>query len=97
MQTSITLLVSVFGLLKLTSEDENAIRNALSGYKILKTPSQIKTYLGLETLKELTLGQALREKVNVGLAVKTLQRQFAITKKGKCITIQCLSSVATEV
>ena len=34
--TATLLLVSVFGLIKLTSEDDNAIRNTLLGHKILR-------------------------------------------------------------
>lgn len=42
-----SLLISVFGLVKLTSEDPNAIRHALTGYKVLLKPRDVYEYLCL--------------------------------------------------
>lgn len=42
--TATLLLVSVFGLIKLASEDDNAIRNTLFGYKILRDVREVKRY-----------------------------------------------------
>ncbi len=47
-----TLLVSVFGLIKLTSEDPNAIRHALSGRKALMNPRQVYEYLEVPLLDD---------------------------------------------
>ena len=44
-EACVTLLVSAFGLVKLTSEDQNAIRNALLGKKVLQKTSEVQRYL----------------------------------------------------
>lgn len=43
-QTLTVLWVSIFGLIKLVSEDENAIRNTLLGKKILRTSNDVRRY-----------------------------------------------------
>lgn len=43
--TAAFLLVSVFGLVKLTSEDDNVIRNTLLGFRILRNVGQVQRYL----------------------------------------------------
>lgn len=47
-QVITVLLVSIFGLVKLTSEDDNAIRNVILGRKILRNPSDVSKYLKVE-------------------------------------------------
>lgn len=42
--TATLLLVSVFGLVKLTSEDDNAIRNTLLGYKLLRNMNDVQRH-----------------------------------------------------
>lgn len=57
-----TLLVSVFGLVKLTSEDPNAIRNTLRGFKVLRHFEEVvketKSNKDTEIKTILTLGGA---------------------------------------
>lgn len=52
-QTATLLLVSVFGLVKLKSEDDNAIRNTLLGNKVMRSGSDIMKHLGLSNEEEL--------------------------------------------
>lgn len=52
-QVATTMCVSVFGLIKLTSEDDNAIRNTLLGVRILRKPQQLAFYLGLSSESQL--------------------------------------------
>lgn len=47
-QVITVLLVTVFGLVKLTSEDDNAIRNVILGRKILRNSSDVSRYLKAE-------------------------------------------------
>lgn len=61
-QTATVLLVSVFGLLKLTSEDENAIRNVLFGRKVLRTVRDIKNAVGASRENDLKILVARSEK-----------------------------------
>ena len=45
-----SLLISVFGLLKLTSENPNAIRHAITGKKVLQSSEDVYDYLSLPLL-----------------------------------------------
>lgn len=52
-QTATLLLVSVFGLVKLKSEDDNAIRNTLLGNKVMRSGSDIMKHLDMSEEEEL--------------------------------------------
>eukprot|EP00173_Palmaria_palmata_P004799 Plantae.Rhodophyta-Palmaria_palmata.ctg7306.p1 GENE.Plantae.Rhodophyta-Palmaria_palmata.ctg7306~~Plantae.Rhodophyta-Palmaria_palmata.ctg7306.p1 ORF type:complete len:492 (-),score=65.56 Plantae.Rhodophyta-Palmaria_palmata.ctg7306:80-1555(-) len=54
-QTATVLLVSIFGLVKLTSEDDNAIRNVLFGHKVLRTARDVQRVVGAKTERELRI------------------------------------------
>lgn len=60
-QTATLLLVSVFGLLKLTSEDQSVIRHTCLGYKVLRSPEDVMKAWGLETEEDLKIAIALKE------------------------------------
>lgn len=51
-QIATTKCIGVFVLVKLTSEDNNAIRNTLLGIRILSKPEQFVFYLGFSTESE---------------------------------------------
>lgn len=52
-QTATLLLVSIFGLVKLTSEDDNAIRNVLFGRKVLRTAQDVQRVVCAKNEREL--------------------------------------------
>lgn len=54
-QTATLFLVSVFGLVKLTSEDQNAIRNTLLGRRILRKPDDFVKYAGVKNVEDLKM------------------------------------------
>ena len=54
------MLISVFGLIKLKSEDEHAIRNVLLGYRIVKKPNElIKYYDSKPGMRQRSIYQAI--------------------------------------
>lgn len=57
--TATLLLVSVFGLVKLTSEDDNAIRNTLLGYKLLRNINDVERYYNRHRKERVPIQTAL--------------------------------------
>lgn len=69
--TATFLLVSVFGLAKLKSEDDNVIRNTLLGYKLLRTGGDVEKYY---MSHESTVGERGRRVVVAGAECETTGR-----------------------
>lgn len=61
-QVMTLLLISVFGLLKLTSSDVNAVRNTLKGYRIARSPKALLLSIGMESESQLKAKLAVRGK-----------------------------------
>eukprot|EP00177_Eucheuma_denticulatum_P002086 GFKZ01003730.1.p1 GENE.GFKZ01003730.1~~GFKZ01003730.1.p1 ORF type:complete len:486 (+),score=46.89 GFKZ01003730.1:217-1674(+) len=75
-QVSTLLLVSIFGLVKLTSEDPNVIRNSFLGYRVVRSSGDVMRVWDLRTEDELK--QAL---------AYTSEPQPWVEKEGTCYVV----------
>jgi len=73
-QVATVLLVGIFGIIKLTSEDNNVLRHLLLGVKLMKDSGAVQRYLGLKSEGEVKALLALvdpgcswLENVNTGM------------------------------